>query len=67
MSLPSLADSEGQVAEPFETLEASGSSQEQIPLATLRKKALLETPPAIGSKRATSTVGVGDPPQSNKE
>ena len=67
LSLPSLSDTEGQNAEPFETLEAFGRSQKQIPPATRRKKALSETPRAIGSESATRTVGLAIFPKNDRE
>ena len=62
LSLPSLSDVEGQDADLFGSLEASGSSQEQIPIALLRKQTIAETSQPIGCKRSTRTVGVSDPP-----
>ena len=70
-SLPSLSDAErpiggiimlGVVSDEPKTPEASGSSQEQVTLASLRKEALGEFSHPKGGSKSTRTVGVGDPP-----
>ena len=76
MSLPSFSDVEGPTEdltglgfEPAEprTPEASGSNQERVTLASLRKEASDEFSHPKSGRKSTRTVGVEDPPLKKTE